>query len=370
MAHNRNITVGLGCSALYNARRDGITKYTEGLLSTPKECGIAFQKIFFGSKRTPQKNELHLASKYSIGSFVSQLSHGLINPLRFDTTNLDLFHSPDHRAPMGLGIPIIGTIHDVFPFANPEFMRRRFNYFGKPILAGSIRPLDHVITVSEYSKEQIIKYFPFKEEMVSVVYNGIDDFWFEEVADKQVQKTLKSYRIDNDFFLCVGTFQPRKNYARIIDAYNRLSITEQKYCKLVIVGGGGWRNSVRGLITSNENIIHIEDASDEALRCFYRAAKTLVFPTLAEGFGYPIIEAFAQCCPVITSNVTANKEIARDYAYLVNPEQTSEIVEALKQAIYGSENIRDMKIQARDYVKNFSISAMQASTAFVYEKLV
>lgn len=370
MTPSEKITVALGCTSLFNPRRDGIVKYTEGLLSTSIEHNINFKKVSFGRKNVCTNDTLNVPSKYSIGSFVYQISKGLFNPLRFDVNDVDLFHSPDHRAPAGLGIPTIGTIHDVFPFTHPEFMRRRFNYFGKPILANTINPLDHVITVSQYSKEQVIQYFGFKEEMVSVVYNGIEDVWFRDLKPEVIENTLQKNGIKTDFFLCIGTFQPRKNYERILEAYNQLSTSEQDNYKLVVVGGGGWRNSIDKLIESNSNILHVNNASDDDVRALYQAATSLVFPSLAEGFGYPILEAFASNCPVITSNITANKEIASDFAYLVNPYNTNEIVAGLKDAIYESAFSSHSMKNAKNYARHFSIARMQNETAAIYKKMV
>lgn len=246
----------------------------------------------------------------------------------------DLMHFTDYKI-IPSKQPSIATIHDAVPLSHPEWVSDRYRHLKNMILKKVVKYADHYIAISNHAKTELMEYFNLSAEKIHIVNNSIDDRWFFEM-DLNSQ-FLKKQNIEEDYFLFVGTFQPRKNIENLIRAYWELPKEIKQRHQLILVGRSGWKNEeiLRLLSLSQEyfpsRVIWFDNISSfYDLRQFYLHANSLVFPSLHEGFGIPILEAFASSIPVIASNRGAIPEVAGNAALYFNPYDFYEIAEKMQ----------------------------------------
>ncbi len=294
-------------------------------------------------------------------NYVYLVLRGLLSKSRHfcPEVQIDLYHSTDFKI-VPMKCPVIATLWDAIPFAHPEWVSSSFRgRFFLKLMNKSARFADHVITASNHAAHDIMKYFKLRENRISVIPCGIDDLWYDQLDQEQVLNVLKKYGLnETGYFLSVGTLQPRKNYERLIDAYQALPFSIRQERKLVIVGRNGWKSKEilkKIQFYKQEGFIHWlpNVYANDDLRHFYKGAGIFVFPSLYEGFGLPLVEAFASKVPVISSNVTSIPEISQGAAIEVDPYSISELRDAMMfLASSGSERGKRIQLgvlRANDY---------------------
>ena len=250
---------------------------------------------------------------------------------------VDVFHATDHLIPKFSGIPVIATLMDAIPLSNPEWTTMRLAALRRWLLRRSGEWADHVITISEYSKQAIAEHFRIVPERISVVPLGVHPRFLEQIDRTARDEVLKRVGLPARFFLCVGTLQPRKNLDRILDAHSSLPAELRREIPLIVVGRAGWgcESLVARLraIEAEGSVRWLEYLPDFDVRALMQAASAVVFASLGEGFGLPVVEAFASGLPVIASNTTSVPEVAGDAAVMVDPCNAGEIADAMRLVI-------------------------------------
>jgi glycosyltransferase involved in cell wall biosynthesis len=244
----------------------------------------------------------------------------------------DLFFSPDGFMSLSTKTPTLSVIHDINFAHNPQDLPERVaNYYNKyfPQFA---QKSTRLATVSEYSKQDICKTYNILPEKVDVVYNGINKI-YEPLSQEIKTQTKQKYTEGNEYFVFVGALSPRKNVARLLQAFDEFVKTTHSNYKMVIVGDKLFMNNdlnaVYNSMTHKNKVVFTGRLSPEDLKCVLGSAKALTFVPYFEGFGIPIVEAMACNIPVISSNVTSMPEVAGDAALFVNPYSVDEIKEAM-----------------------------------------
>lgn len=228
-------------------------------------------------------------------------------------------------------------IHDMAYKAYPSTVDRKTKWRLRSQLKISCRRADKIITVSEFSKQEVIKYLKISESKIEVVPAGVDlTVYHPNYTIKQWEQIKRKYRLPEEYFLYLGTIEPRKNILKMIEAYKR-ALDEKKLPVLVIAGKKGWMyeevfEKVKKWDLQDKIIFTGYIKADEA-PILLGKAKVFLFPSLYEGFGMPVIEAMACGTPVITSNTTSLQEIAKDAAILVNPNDIEEIKNAMENIV-------------------------------------
>jgi len=247
---------------------------------------------------------------------------------------IDLFFAPDHHIPILQEVPVVATVMDMIPFRHPEWASPRMRRLKNYLFARTIDKSEHLITFSKYSKRDIMEVLGIAEHQISVVSLGVDRRFFQKVPDKIQKSILESFHLNAGYFLAVGTLQPRKNLRMLIQAHRRLPRILRSRHPLVMVGKYGWESDK--LVSEIEAMTQegtgkwLSYVDDTALRVLLRNARALTFPSLYEGFGLPVLEAFASGCPVISSNTTSLPEVASDAAILLDPEDVEGWTEAMR----------------------------------------
>jgi len=180
--------------------------------------------------------------------------------------------------------------------------------------------------------------------------------------------------LPKNYFICIGTLQPRKNIERLIDAFLMLTIDMQKAYPLVIIGRAGWQcdELVKRIhaLSIDKSIYWFYDVPTADKNRLLQSSFALVFPSLYEGFGLPILEAFIAETPVITSNITALPEVAGNAAILIDPYSIIGIAEAMKALIDDDALRQELIIKGKQRVKKFMWKKTAIDTLEVYKKFV
>ena len=359
--------LGISNTSLYNSKghpitKDGIGHYTQHLIDTlSQRDDISVQEISF---RGFYKK---LATSCALHPHYHQLCSKETNHKHLK--NIDLLHITDHRIPITrVRIPLIATLHDAIPFQHPNWcnygMRRKIlNQINKKIY----QRLDHVITDSQSAAQDLMEHCGISEKRISVAHLGIHERWFERIEETTRSLALKALGISEPYILVVGTLQVRKNIERILDAFKNLKKTPYASTRLIIVGKQHARLTPKGLLDKIHNTPNahlLSYIAQDTLHALYQNASMLCFPSLIEGFGFPVLEAFASKIPLITSDGHATKEIASHHASLVDPYHTQSIFEAMLNILEGHYPA-DLN-KAYHYAKTFTWKACMQRHIEVY----
>ncbi len=259
-----------------------------------------------------------------------------------------VLYSPTMSNPIWISDQLI-TVHDLFVLEHPEWVGKYFHWFYRWLLPILVRQSKRILTVSEYSKLEVVRYFRIPEESVQVVFNGVD-VRFRPVGNEAAESIRMKYALPAKFFFVLGSLEPRKNIARLIEAWRALP-SENRW-PLLIAGKLGanqvfGRFDVASLIRKDDQILLLGYVPDDDLPALYSQASVFVYVSLLEGFGLPPLEAAACGAKVLTSNNSGMSEVMQGIATFVDPCDVQSITDGLQHAMqlesFGSEERREFR---------------------------
>src|SRR3989344_6065863 len=262
---------------------------------------------------------------------------------------LDVLFVPAHTLPIikKPGLKTVVTVHDLGAEYLPKMHQFKQQLYLKYITKYQLTSATKLIAVSKATKEDLIKKVGIDPKRINVVYEGFNTKLKPSNSDAEVS-SLKP------FYLFVGTVQPRKNLGRLIKAF---AIHLRGEVKLVIVGQKGWlADDIYQLpkkLGIEERVKFLGHVADEELAKLYSGAEALLFPSLFEGFGLPILEAQVCGCPVLTSNISSMPEVAGKGAILVDPHSVDDIVKGMERVQNAELRVKNIKLGFKN-VKRFS----------------
>lgn len=267
----------------------------------------------------------------------------------------DLFISPDGILCLGWDGKQYGVMHDINYFHIPQDLKwtnnKYYNYFYPKYAQLATR----IGTVSEYSKQDIVKHFAVPSGKIDVVYSGINSA-FSPVSEEVKREVRNRYADGKDYFVFVSSLHPRKNIIRLIQAFDIFKQSTGSTHKLLIAGKEMYKAAEIYTSASNaickEDILFLGRINDDELNRVMASAQCLTFVPYFEGFGLPLIEAMQCRVPVICSNVTSLPEIVEDAALIVNPYDVNEIAKAM-QRIAENPQLRESLIEKGIRRKDF-----------------
>ena len=286
--------VGVDTSPLVQTRA-GTARHVRGLLSALRDRpGLELELLSFGGTGRAS-SVVRDALWYPVG-------------LGRRARSLDVLHCTTFRAPARAAVPTVLTVHDLAILRAPEVFPRWHRLYGRFGLARVLRAADAIVAVSEFSRAETIELASVSPERVRVVPHGVDPVF-----------TSEGPRAEGEFVLAVATLEPRKNLARAVEAAREAGV------ELRVVGARGWGGvDVDGWVG---------EIPDTELASLYRGARCVLYPSLYEGFGLPVLEAMACGTPVVTSVATAMEEVAGGAAVLVDPLAVEAIADGIREAL-------------------------------------
>jgi len=242
--------------------------------------------------------------------------------LEIGRLNLDLLHSPDFIPPFRRNCKSVITVHDLAFLLYPHFLTKESaRYYGQ--IDQAVRNTDHIIAVSESTRQDTIKLLGVSERKITVIHEAANPIYRQVDTKEAHRRVSQMYGLDRDYILFVSTIEPRKNLPGLIQAYHKLRNDYKVSEGLVLAGSQGWLseevyNMVEAL-NLEEHVRFLGRVPSEHLVYLYNAARLLVHPSFYEGFGLPPLEAITCGTPAIVSNVSALPEVVGDAAILVDP---------------------------------------------------
>ncbi len=353
---------------MYN--HSGIGKYLQMLL--PYICN-AYETTLLGDLESLKSlsSAAHIIPFYSpIYSISEQRKYNKV------INSGDLFWSPHYNVPL-MSIKCkkrVATIHDVYHLAFYNELSRKQKIYAKLVINAAIKFSDKIITVSAFSKNEIIKYTGCKPGEIAAVHNGVDQFK-TDTFNKDIHTT---YNLPSNYILFVGNVKPHKNLKILLKAYLLLNDELKQQYKVVIVGKRdgfltGDEELTRWINTHPEikaDIIFTGYVAHDDMDAVYQNASLFVFPSVYEGFGLPPLEAMLNNCPVITSEASSLPEVCGDAAFYFNPKNEKELCAKMTEVLTKKEIKDTLIIKGQEHIKHFTWDECAAKHIEIFNSVI
>lgn len=371
--------IGIDSRAANWYRGTGIGTYTYQIINSLNKIDSINEYLLFMPK--DNNSDIKFSNNYKIRNISQDMNGNFWNEINIPNIlknkEIDIYHVPQN----GVGLPkekvcpFIITLHDIIPYKMPETVGDTYLKIFQNEMLEIISKCDGIITVSNYSKQDINSAFNFPQDKIFVTHLAHEDIY--KLLDKEQCKNFikKNYSIEDEFILYVGGFSPRKNIVGLIQAFSKLNNTFRKSnLKLVIAGKQGKSYSLYKETAEN---LHVADKVIfpgfiplKHMPIFYNACTLFVYPSLYEGFGLPPVEAMACGAPVIASNITSIPEVVEDAGILINPYDVDELCIAMNSVI-EDKNLRDDLIKkSLNRSLNFSWLKTAEKTISAYKSIL
>jgi glycosyltransferase involved in cell wall biosynthesis len=286
----------------------------------------------------------------------------------------DVFHAPHYVLPPAVRRRSIVTIHDCIHIMFPQYLPNRMAYaYAKASMWSATRQSNRILTVSEASKRDIMRFFNVPADKIVVVYNAIDERFRVPPSEEAIARVRERYQLDRRFVLYAGNIRPHKNLVRLIEAFADLRTNGFEDVTLLIIGDEISKlPALRRAVHSHKLHKHVRFLgylSDDMLAILYRLASVFVFPSLYEGFGLPPLEAMASGTPVVTSNVSSLPEVTGGAAILVDPYEVDSIREGIQRVLTDPGLCEELRAKGIARSREFSWEASVARTREIYEEV-
>lgn len=336
--------IGIDGRAAIWYRGTGIGTYTYELLEAFNNIDDINNYMIYIAK--DYNLDINLNNNFSEIEISSKLKNNFWNSINSSTptnSSIDLYHNPQNGigATLPKTCPLVITLHDIIPIKLPETVGSIYLDLFNKQMSSIISNCDGIITVSNFSKDDISSCFNFPKEKIFVTPLASEKIY--KPLNKNYCKDFikKVYGISDDFILYVGGFSPRKNIIGLIDAYSKAIPNIPQNTKLVILGKHGisyelYKKRVSDLNLEN-NVLFPGFIPPSYMPLFYNAAELFVYPSFYEGFGLPPLEAMACGTPVICSNVTSIPEVVGDAAILINPNDMDNLKNSIAEVLTNPE---------------------------------
>ena len=294
-------------------------------------------------------------------------NHIGIPALGGSTRTADIFHvSSLLRNPPRHG-RLTATIHDMTCWLMPE-LHHEANRRADRSFAEILKRADAVIAVSQSTKDDSVRVLGLAPEKITVIHSGVSDAFFDVPTDA-IGRVKQQYRLDRPFVLFVGTIEQRKNIDALLDAYTSLELPLREEFELVIAGPSGWARRETVARLSLKGVRYLGYVPEPDLAPLTAAAAIFAYPSLYEGFGFPVAQAMAAGVPVITSNVSSLPEVTGNAALLVDPRSTSELRNALTRLLLSPDLRAERAERGRCHAREFRWDACAAKSLLFFERI-
>jgi glycosyltransferase involved in cell wall biosynthesis len=269
----------------------------------------------------------------------------------------DVLLSPDGYLSLSSNVPTLLVLHDLAFEHYPEYVPGLVGKYYKHYTPKFAQYAKRIATVSEYTKRDVMQLYGIAPTKIDVVYNGIKDVYKPLAASAQ-QAVRDEYTNGAPYLVYVGSIHPRKNLVRLFQAFDAYKQQTNSPDKLVIIGAKGWQYgdimTTYNAMTHKAEVVFLGHLEAEQVASLVASARAMAYVSIFEGFGIPIVEAFASGTPVITSNTSSMPEVAGDAALLVDPTSVEEITAAMCQLYQQLETAEALRQRASVQLQKFS----------------
>jgi glycosyltransferase involved in cell wall biosynthesis len=284
---------------------------------------------------------------------------------------LNLLHSPDFIPPFKRNCKSVITIHDLAFLLYPHFLTKESaRYYGQ--IDQAWRNTDHIIAVSEATKQDSIKMLGVPENKITVIHEAANPIYKPLPKDEAKHHIAKKYKLNQDFILFVSTIEPRKNLPGLLQAYRRLRDEYKQDELLVLAGANGWLwqevYETVDRLNLRQHVLFLGHVPSEDLVYLYNAARLFVHPAFYEGFGLPPLEAMNCGVPIVVSNTSAFPEVVGDAGLMINPNDIDGLTVAMWHGLTEEGLRQDMIQKGFKRAKIFSWERAAMETLEVYRK--
>lgn len=297
-------------------------------------------------------------------------------PLDVRREAIDLFHAPHYVLPPLTPCRSVVTIHDCIHLRFPQYLPSRLGYaYARAQMWSATHRAARVITVSEASKRDILRYFRVAESRIDVIYNAIDERFWQKPDTDEIDRVRQRYQLNAPFVLYAGNIKPHKNLERLIEAFHILRQSPAfKDVQLLIIGDEISKYATLRR-TVHRHKLHkcvrfFGFVPDRTLAALYRLANVFVFPSLYEGFGLPPLEAMASGTPVVTSNVSSLPEVVGDAAIMIDPYEPTAIADAIERVLTDEALRADLRRRGLARAREFSWERSIARVREIYAEVM
>ena len=370
---------------LYGPFAKGLGRYTQEIVDNIIKIDRDNDYLIFLGKNNYDEfvldKEFSNIKKKLVNIKLYSLKEQILLPFYIYREKADLVHFPHFNVPVFCSSKFIVTIHDLIltkfktlrATTLSPFIYNIKNFFYKLVIKTALKKSEKIITVSNFTKKDIIEQFKVDEKKIKVIYEGVanldkgSDSLF--VAKLNQNDILKDYHISSPFLLYVGNAYPHKNLEFLINNFIEFNKKNIEF-KLVMVGKEDYFYKKLKNKYKDNNIIFTGYVSDEKLIILYQRASVYVFPSLYEGFGLPPLEALYNSCPVLSSGVSSMPEILEDCALYFDPLDNSDFLNKLTLIIRDNNLRNKMILDGKKLVKKYNWWECSFSTYKQYLKVL
>jgi glycosyltransferase involved in cell wall biosynthesis len=326
------------------ARLDRDTEFV--VLARPADCA-ALGSLGDNFRAVPET-----AANYSVAEQIRI-------PIALRREGVTLFHAPHYVLPPLVMCRSVVTIHDCIHLMFPQYLPSRLALtYARTSITLASRRATRVLTVSESSKRDILRFVDVAADKIDVIYNAYDERFGVEPREEDVIRVRERYQLHDEFVLYAGNVKPHKNLERLIEAFDLVRKGGLEHLKLVLIGDeiskyAALRRAVHKH-QLHKYVRFLGYLPEETLAVMYRLAGVFVFPSLYEGFGLPPLEAMASGTPVVTSNVSSLPEVAGGAAVLVDPYHPEAIADGIARVLCDETLRRDLRAKGLARARQFS----------------
>jgi glycosyltransferase involved in cell wall biosynthesis len=377
--------IGIDARFLTHPQKGGFKTYTENLISALAHVDTENEYILYLDRAPDQHAKIPEQSNFSM-KVLRQLPllgmpwrEQVALRIQIAKDHVDLFHSPCLSAPLFLGCPLVITIHDMiwlFPekYSQPgswSWHWKLMQWYNMFVPSYASKSASAIITVSEFSKGSIIEHLRIDDKLIFVTHEG-PSHSFRPIQNPELLSSLRmKYGLDSNFVLAIGSADPRKNIATLMDAYAMLPEGIRENYRLVIVWTAPFlAPSISKRIESlglNRYVQFLDHVSNEDLVLLYNEASLFVFPSLFEGFGLPPLEAMACGTPVVASNNSSIPETVGDAALLFDAQDVAAMSSTILKVLSDDVTRQELITRGLNRSGTFSWEECARETLAVYK---
>lgn len=375
--------IGIDCRTMLNpttGEKAGVGHYTYYLVKHLLKLDKTNKYVLFFDHRSGSVQEFKRKQveiiRFPLSEYKRYLpyaySHVFVTRV-LNQANLDLFHSPANVIPLQYTKPAVVTVHDLAIYKHPEWFPPKQDFSIKVLVPRSLAKAKQIIAVSHSTANDIRKQFHIPTSHITVVHEGYEPA--KPLSKLTVHAVRTSFHLSERYFLYLGTLEPRKNIAGMIQAFDTLVRRKPKKFKnvqLVLAGAKGYQfqdnyKAIQAVQSGSVRYVGYLSAKDK--QALLQGALGFVFPSLYEGFGLPVLEAMTVGTPVITSNVASLPEVVGKAAILINPSSSLALQTAMDKLMSAKVRTTYSK-RGKRQAKQFSWDRCAQATLQVYDSIL